>query len=275
MEVALLGVRGSCCIPHSASYGGDTTCFRVRSASGGTLFIDAGTGLRNDNTVSPTEGRCSILLTHVHWDHVFGLPFFAPLYRAGNTVDVYTPESTGNILETLFDGVHFPIRAEKLAARVRLIRYTPGESLHIEGIQVRTIPMPHPGGSVGVRLAADGHVVGLSGDCEITGQEPELESLLQGADMAVVDGQYSAKNYPRFKGWGHSCYEVWLDVAKKFGNPCLVFSHHDPESSDAMLDAARQNIQQKAQDMGLRVELARQGLVWNGREVCGCIEVVE
>lgn len=125
------------------------------------------------------------MLTHVDWDYVWGLPYFAPMFRSGWSMDIYTLEPQGNIVQTLFGGVHFPIRESGLSAQVHLKRFTPCDEL--EGIAVQIYPVPLPGGCVGLRVSADDAVVAFSGNCEITGHESDLERLLQDVALAVVD----------------------------------------------------------------------------------------
>lgn len=259
MEITLLGVRGSTFVSDSPIFGGETSCFQIQAKGCAPLFVDAGSGLRAGGHALPKSGRCSILLTHVHWDHVWGLPFFAPLYRRGWSVDIYTPEPHDSIVQTLFDRVHFPLLQGDLAATIRVLRFTPGEQLELEGIVLQTMTVPHPGGCVGLRATADNVVAAFSGDCEINGHESDMEPLLHGAALAVVDGHYSDADYADFKGWGHSSRESWLPVAKKTGVGHLVFSHHNPLSSDAQLEEEERDITEQARLLGLRATLARQG----------------
>lgn len=262
MEIDFFGVRGSCPVADSPHYGGETSCLRLRSAGGGVLYMDAGSGLRKAGHDMPAGGHCSVFLSHVHWDHVQGLLFFAPLYSPDWTVDIYEPARHAGILPYIFDGLHFPLSPRNLSATINAIPYVPGKLLTIEGLDVLPIALPHPGGSVGLRVVEGDTVVALSGDCEIDGNEPELSTLLNGAELAVVDGQYNDAAYKEYKGWGHSRRETWLPLARQYGVGKLLFTHHDPSSSDAQLDVECTAIRKLAASQGVDAELALEGTSW-------------
>lgn len=269
MKLFFHGVRGSLPVasPGVTRYGGNTSCLELRPAGGSRLIIDAGTGIRTLGKSLGKEGMCSLILTHEHWDHILGLPFFAPLYQPGWTIIIYVPEGGGGVLQRLMDGIAFPVRADDLAADIHVCEFHPGEVFHIGEMSVTTFPMPHPGCSTGLRVSVDGCTMALSGDCEISpaGNVPEVvRELLQDAEIAVVDGQYTIRQYEMFRGWGHSPRDVWIDPAVNAGVRRLVFTHHDVDSTDDMLDAERDLLRARHAPLPLRLELAYEGLALSG-----------
>lgn len=266
MEITCYGVRGSFPVTDSPSYGGHTSSLRVVSADGGIVFVDAGTGLQQSCADLAPEGKCSLFLTHTHWDHIIGLPFFPLLFLEGWHIDIYEPAQTVNTLTLLLDGVHFPVHYRDLPASVRTFTYTPGDVLELEGMRATTLPLPHPGGNAGLRLEADGVCAAFSGDCEINGHEHLAGELLRNAAVALVDAQYSDAVYPTRTGWGHSTHEVWLPLAKDAHVPLLLLGHHNHEDSDDTLDKTDRRIRDMASRMGLQARLLREGYRWRSED---------
>lgn len=239
MRVTFYGVRGSISVPgpETVRYGGNTSCLSVRSSSGELFVVDAGTGIRNLGRSLPPEGSCHLLLSHTHWDHISGLPFFAPLYAPGWNVELYVPEGHAGVLALLMNGLNFPLNVQDLSAQVTVREFHLGQTLELGSLRVETFPMPHPGGSAGLRIT-DGWTLALSGDCEVNENTDDrlLKPLLRDAHAAVVDGHYTAAAYSAYRGWGHSAREAWLEPARSAGVQNLLFTHHDMNSTDAMLD---------------------------------------
>lgn len=262
MEITFLGVRGSSPLSHTSTFGIGTMASRINTAAGGVIYLDAGTGISNGLLDSTPYQRCSLVLSHVHWDHIMGLPFFSPLYVDGWKVDIYEPQSSASVLNTLFDRVHFPLLPADLPATVRCHTYTPGQTLNIEGLRVETVPLPHPGGNCGMRFHENDVCVAFSCDCEINGNEHMAASLLQGATIAVVDAAYSDLDYrTRRVGWGHSSREVWLPLAAQHGVSQIYMQHHSPDSSDSDLESAQISVAALAEKHGITAELLRDGQV--------------
>ncbi|MDR3074066.1 MAG: HD domain-containing protein [Deltaproteobacteria bacterium] len=243
MKIILRGVRGGIAAPgpEMSRYGSNTACMEIRTAGGELIFLDAGTGLRKAGECLPESGESHIFISHGHADHIVGLWFFKPLHSPGWATHLYLPDG----LESLPDWFHrcgfFPVPFERLEGQV--IRHTvkTGESLGIGSgdgrVLVDSFAAKHPGGGLGYRLRADGAILLYTGDYEITG-DPEAKraaaELLRGADVAMVDAQYTRKDYQ--PGFGHSAWEDWDEAAALAGVPHLVLSHHDPARSDVDLD---------------------------------------
>lgn len=262
MRVTFYGVRGSIPVPGpgTARYGGNTSCLLVQSSSNELFIVDAGTGIRNLGRDLPPEGSCHLLLSHTHWDHIGGLPFFAPFYSPGWKVDLYVPEGHTGVLALLMNGLNFPLNVQDLPAQVTVHEYHPGQTLEPGSLRVETFPMPHPGGSTGLRLT-DGWTLALSGDCEMneTTDKRLLKALLHDAHAAVVDGQYTAAAYLAYQGWGHSAREAWLEPACSAGVQNLLFTHHDADSTDDMLDQAIAVLRSCQTQENLRLHMAIEG----------------
>lgn len=262
MTVRLFGVRGSVPIssPETIRYGGNTSCLAVYASSGALLIVDAGTGIQMLGRQLARSGECHLLLSHAHWDHVHGLPFFDALHNPDWIVHLYVPHGAANILSVMLDGVHFPVHAHALKAQIMIREYSPGEILTIGSMRIETFAMMHPGGSCALRIH-DGWTLALSNDCEISPRPAILPSLLHGADVAIVDGQYNREEYSLHAGWGHSFREAWVQPALDAGVRRLIFTHHGIDSSDDDLDRECLFLHEMYASSPLRFEMAREGLI--------------
>ncbi len=261
MRLLFHGVRGSIPVssPGVVRYGGNTTCLEVRSASGELLIVDGGTGLRGLNLGGVDS--CRILISHLHWDHVQGLPFWAPLYRRNMKIELLVPEGGGDLLDRLMDGRMFPVRVQDLPSHVCVREYRAGDSLVVGSMTCETLAVPHPGGGVGLRLHEDGRIIALSGDCELGETGTGIaERLFEGAGVAVVDGQYTREQAAVRSGWGHSAAEAWLPAAGVAGVRRLVVTHHDPDADDTMLDMREHMLRKERLPLFLSVFMAYEGM---------------
>lgn len=208
------GTRGSYAVSdrHFTRYGGNTACVEVRL--GERLFIiDAGSGIIDLGSEIAREGvtRIDILLSHLHHDHILGLGFFEPLFKQGTTVTLHCGNLEGDsgreVLSTLFRPPLFPIPLSELAADLRFVGFRAGETLSFpDGTTVRTCPLNHPGGACGYRFDHQGHSLCYLSDMEHTegGPPTELLDFVGGADLVIYDGMFTADEYERYRGWGHS-----------------------------------------------------------------------
>jgi phosphoribosyl 1,2-cyclic phosphodiesterase len=272
MRVIFHGVRGSVPAPgpQTSRYGGNTSCVEVRLADGSTLALDAGTGLRELGKVLMTEGRSSpvhLFLSHTHWDHVMGLPFFAPLYD-NNHLLVYplANEAQERFQRNIFDDIHFPVSVNDIPSKVEFAR-PEGEVWQVGTAQVRRIQLNHPGGAQGFRIDDGGSSLAYLTDNEIGAARTvvtvdDLARFADGVDLLIHDSQYVPTDMPHKRGFGHSLVEDVLKLGQ-FAKPGrLVLFHHDPDRTDDALDQigtrARAWLQEHAKGVDLTV--ANEGL---------------
>ncbi|MDH3423633.1 MAG: MBL fold metallo-hydrolase [Gemmatimonadota bacterium] len=257
MRVKFWGTRGSLAKPgpDTVRYGGNTSCVSVESASGTQVVLDCGTGAHAFGQELVANGapmRGHLLISHTHWDHIQGLPFFAPLFVPGGEWDVYGPHGLGGSLKETLAGqmqyTYFPITLDALGATVRYHNLGEG-AFQIGDIRVRTRYLNHPALTLGYRLEADGvaivyacdhepHTPGAAQGTEpIGGQDQAHAAFLAGADLVIHDAQYTSDEYPSKRGWGHSTHEYAVEVCRSAGVERLAFTHHDPLRGDDALDA--------------------------------------
>jgi phosphoribosyl 1,2-cyclic phosphodiesterase len=248
LQLKFWGVRGSTPTPtqENLGYGGNTSCIEIRSGNGELLIIDGGTGIRNLGTSLTEEFpaqplKLTLLLTHFHWDHIQGLPFFVPLYNPANEVTIYSFPSAQQIRERLHGLMttpYFPVEFEGLAASIQLI-HAGGEIIRSGDLCVRSFPLNHPQGACGYRVESNGAVIVFASDLEHG--HPELDNVLRehaaGADVLIYDAQYTPDEYVSRRGWGHSTWLEATKVAKDAGVKKLILFHHDPSHTDAAIEA--------------------------------------
>jgi phosphoribosyl 1,2-cyclic phosphodiesterase len=278
VRVTFYGVRGSIAVPgpQTARYGGNTVCVEARLADGSVVILDAGTGIRELGKVLVREDAkqpLHILLSHLHWDHILGLPFFQPLYRPGVHCLVHplwTAEQRQIIQKRiLFDGIHFPVRAADLPATFEFLDAAE-PSFRIGSATVTRIGLNHPGGAQGFRIDDEGGVslVYMTDNELLPAGSPgttsdDLARFASRADLLIHDGQYLAPDMPAKRGWGHSAVEDVLPLAQKAETPHLVLFHHDPDRDDPALDALGEaaSAWMMTHAPETRVTVAREGLV--------------
>ncbi|MBX3250387.1 MAG: MBL fold metallo-hydrolase [Myxococcales bacterium] len=272
MTIRFWGVRGSIASPGvaTAGVGGNTSCVEVRC--GDRVFaLDAGTGLRGlgDQLLREARGRdvhLTLLLSHLHWDHIQGLPFFAPLYVPGTRLyaaGLATPElSLRDAFAQQMCPPTFPVRFEDLPAHVETRPLRHGARIELDDVVVRAAKLNHPGGGVlAYRLDWRGRSVVFATDTEhYACVDPILARLAEGADVLIYDAQYRPEEYrgevgPPKVGWGHSTFEAGAALAEAAGVGQLVLFHHDPARDDAGVAA----IEADARALFPHTEAAREG----------------
>ncbi len=258
MQVRFWGTRGSIAKPgHSTlRYGGNTSCVEVRTADGTLIVLDCGTGahsLGKALLASESAARGHLLITHMHWDHIQGFPFFAPLRIPSSEWDVYGPRGLGASLRDTLAGqmnyTYFPVDLAGLDARVRYQELVEG-SFELGDVRIEARYLNHPAVTLGYRLEADGVAIVYATDHEPHSRQlalgeaisgPVLEDdahadFLEGADLVIHDTQYTAEEYPQRVGWGHSTVEYVVDRTCDKGIGRVALFHHDPMRDDESID---------------------------------------
>jgi phosphoribosyl 1,2-cyclic phosphodiesterase len=242
LRVRFLGVRGSIPVPGDSSLaGGNTACLEV-TAGETRIILDAGTGLRTLGTERMAGGprHSTILLSHLHWDHVCGLPFFTPVYVPGHRVEIASGPNgvlpLDEAIRSLFRAPFFPVEFSDLGGQVSTRELRQGEPFQIGDITITMAKLNHPDPVYGFRLEHGGHSIVYATDTEhFACVDPTLKRLAAGADILVYDAQYTPEEYPSKVGWGHSTWEAGAELARAAGVPQLVLFHHDPGRTDAQL----------------------------------------
>lgn len=295
MKITFWGVRGSYPVPGAATvrYGGQTSCVELRSGSGGCLIIDAGTGMRALGQKLSREGgvprQFHVLLSHVHWDHIQGLPFFEPAYIPGNRIAVYALLTAADELDQVIGGItrheFFPMPLERVPAQFQFIEVKPAVGMSIEDFRVLPIALNHPFGAVGYRVDVDGTSAAYVSDTApftevlhkqhfLSGLEPltheDLQALaamrsglveaLRGVHTVIYDTHFLPDEYKRFPHYGHSTPDQALEICSEAGVPKLVLYHHAPSHSDEQMDEVAERYRQLGAERGIEVVTSREGL---------------
>jgi len=249
MFVKIWGARGS--IPVSGQeyikYGGDTTCIEIRSKNGRVIIIDAGTGIRRLGKDLLVQGLYDydLIFTHAHWDHIMGFPFFRPLYSDRTSLRVhgcpFTEEFVRTMLTRIMSPPNFPVTYGDLLAHIAFSDGCP-EKFQIDSVTVMPIDISHPGGGKGYKFIEDGRSFVFITDHELGYTHPgglPRESYLQfcaGADLLVLDAEFTGEEYGRHRSWGHSSYLDTLNLAMEAGVKQLALFHINQDRTDRAMD---------------------------------------
>ncbi len=267
LTVRFLGVRGSIAVPGMAA-GGNTACVEV-IAGDTRIILDAGTGLRTLGNERMAQGirNSTILLSHLHWDHVAGLQFFTPVYVPGHRVEIASGPngvmSHDEAIRSLFRAPFFPVGFDELGGTVSTRELRANDCFQIGDITVTMARLNHPDPVYGFRLEHGGHSIVYATDTEhFACVDPALEKLAAGADILIYDSQYTPEEYPTKVGWGHSTWKAGAELAHAAGASQLVLFHHDPGRSDVQLAALE--AQAAAHRPG--TVAAREGMILSARD---------
>jgi len=273
-QIKFWGVRGSIPTPGPGTlrYGGNTSCLEVRCGTD-IIILDAGTGLRKLGQALLEEFKrqplnLTLLLSHTHWDHIQGLPFFAPIYESRCRLRILGCEGARKGLMAALTGqmesTYFPVPFSKLPSNIE-IEELRDFNFAIGPVLVRAHRANHPGVTVGYRLFSPDGVVVFFPDTEPRHgvEDREMIEFIRDADVFVLDSQYDRAEYKKHTGWGHGCVDDSVALAMKAGVKKLVLFHHDPDHDDKKLDefvkyARRLVVKAKGK---LKVEAAREGMV--------------
>ena len=270
MKVRFWGTRGSVAKPGPTTlrYGGNTSCVEIRSVDGTLLVLDCGTGAHElgHSLMAVGEPACNghLLITHTHWDHIQGFPFFAPLFVPGNTWDIYAPGAIGQQLERTLAGQmeynYFPVTLAQLGATTRFHDLVEGR-FAVGSVRVVTQYLNHPALALGYRLESGGVVIVYSSDHEphapnpaarlageppMHGEDRRHVEFLADADLVIHDAQYTVEEYPQKRGWGHTPAEWAVDYAVAARARRLALFHHDPHRKDDAIDRLVETCRRRA-----------------------------
>ena len=255
MKVTFWGVRGSISTPNTEymQYGGNTSCVELRTSNNNLFIIDAGTGIRKlGKSLLKKEyrprGNINLLISHHHWDHIQGFPFFAPILHDDHKIVIYGARKTDYRIHTIMEGQmaypYFPVSLDQMRAKIGF-KELEQETTLVEDVAVKTLPLNHPQGANGFRFEADGKALAYCSDTEHTSGEIDknIVALAKEADLLIYDCTYTPDEYESRKGWGHSTYEEGIKVAREAGVKTFGVFHHAPDHDDAFMDRIAQEVQ--------------------------------
>lgn len=267
MKIKFWGVRGSIPVSGSqtAKYGGNTTCIEIRTDDNELIILDGGSGIfpLAQSLLGEMPVTANVFVTHSHWDHIQGLPFFVPIFIPGNRLLLYgaydfvSGRGVEQVMDVQLQYSFFPIREAEMKASIEYFRLSPGQVVHLGSATVTAVLLNHPVINFGYRIDANGKSVFFTGDHEpyyniydpadesfqeyqtlIEEKEDAILRFVRGADVLIADTSYTAEEYPAKKGWGHGHFDSSIDLAKKAGAKLLYCTHHEPTRSDEALEHA-------------------------------------
>lgn len=297
MKIKFWGTRGSISSPgpSTTKYGGNTACVEVSDTQTLAIF-DAGTGIRllGEDLLrrGPERVEGHLFISHFHFDHIGGFPFFRPLYMKGNKFTIYGCEGTGRKLENIFVGQmspeYFPVTMSEMPAELDFVQLTT-RPINLNGWTITPAYINHPGLALAYKIdTGKSKIVYMTdnepfryllrqqskkqevfddlkrGQVELEREDLMLVDFFEGADLLIHDGQYTQEEYPPHLGWGHSFYEFALEMALQGRVKKLLFFHHDPDRTDADLDKQLEKIQALAKARGALLDV---GAAFEGQEI--------
>ncbi|MHC4598569.1 MAG: MBL fold metallo-hydrolase [Planctomycetota bacterium] len=271
MKIKIWGARGSIPVsgPEHDRYGGDTTCLEVTTSAGDTVILDAGTGIRRLGIdILERQARPDPLhffLTHAHWDHVMGFPFFKPIYRKEFSIRLHgcthAQESIRSFLKEAMHPPFFPVNLEDIAADLRFDRECADVS-EIGPLTVRALPLNHPNRGFGFRLEENVKSLAFFPDNELGHPHPggkafeDYAGFIRGVDWLIHDGEYLREEYEAFsRGWGHSVFLDTVRLAMEAEAKGLMLWHLNQERTDDQVDAMVEEAREAVRDAGAELEV--------------------
>ncbi len=291
MKIRFWGVRGSIPTPgpNTIKYGGNTTCIEIRTDQNQLIILDGGSGIymlaQHLAKQMPVEAH--IFITHTHWDHIHGLPFFTPLFIPENNItlyggfDVVAGRGIEHAMTTQFQYSYFPVREAELKAKLKYETIRAEESIKVGDAIITPTLMNHPVLNFGYRIESNSKSIFFTGDHEprfnilepedetydeyqrmLEEQDHMLISFVQGVDMLIADSSYTEEEYLTKKGWGHGTFNSSIELAKKAKAKQLYFTHHEPTRTDAELESVLDGIklQNPPSEDSVEYHLAMEGI---------------
>lgn len=268
-------------------YGGNTTCIEVRSDDDSLIILDAGTGIfpLAQSLLARLPVVANVFISHTHWDHIQGLPFFVPLYIPGNKVkihgayDIVSMQGIEQVMNVQLQYSYFPIREAELKAGIEYETLTVGEAVSIGDATVMPVLLNHPVTDLGYRVSCNGKSVFFTGDHEpwaniyppedpehasyqamVDHRQAELDAIIGAVDVLICDTAYTLAEYPAKVGWGHGTFDQAIGMARRVGAKRLICTHHEPTRSDDDLEKVFADALERNPLTGCEVTLAREGL---------------
>lgn len=264
MKIRFWGVRGSIPSPgpDTIKYGGNTTCIEVRTDDGQLIVLDAGTGIfaLSQTLLREMPLTANVFISHTHWDHIQGLPFFIPIFIPGNALrlhgafDPISGRGIEQIMEVQLQYSYFPVREAEMKAKIEYETLMPEQSVQIGATTITPTLLNHPVINFGYRVDCNGKSVFFTGDHEphyniyapgdesheeyqtlIEEKEKAIIEAMRGVDVLIADSSYTIEEYPSKKGWGHGTFDSSIDMGKKAGAKIVYCTHHEPTRSDEAL----------------------------------------
>jgi len=297
MNFTFRGVRGSIPSPgpNTVKYGGNTTCIEVRGPNNELIIFDAGTGIfpLAQLLLAELPVTSHIFITHTHWDHIQGLPFFIPLFIPGNKVIIHggsdptTQRDACEVLSRQMEYAYFPVREAELNAQIEYVSLIERQKVAVGETQVESILMQHPAMNFGYKVTYKDKALFFTGDHEwayniyepgdddyddfqeqITQRRREIIDFLRGIDVLIIDTAYTDEEYPAKKGWGHGTFDNSIAVAREAGVKHCFLTHHEPTRSDEKLEEVfqeallRNNVKEDDENEP-KFYLAREGITFD------------
>ena len=289
MKFKFWGVRGSIATPgpNTIKYGGNTTCIEITTDDNDLIILDAGTGIHliGQELLKQLPISAHIFITHTHWDHIQGLPFFSPIFIPGNDITLYggldpvTNEGIERALGVQLQYSYFPIREAELNANIHYNTIKPGESISIGNAKITPILLSHPVLNFGYRIDCDGQSIFFTGDYEpvfniydpndneyneyqsfIDVKQAEIILAMKDVDALIIDSSYTSEEYIAKKGWGHGTYDSAINLASMANAKRLFFTHHEPTRTDIQLEHIHKNLVQNNPNINFEMTLAKEGI---------------
>jgi len=289
MKFKFWGVRGSIPSPgpNTVKYGGNTTCIEIRTNDGDLIILDAGTGIHAlaQSLLKEMPINAHIFITHTHWDHIQGLPFFIPIFIPGNQISIYggldpvTHEQINRALTVQLQYSFFPIQEAQLKARIHYLTISAGIPVKVGSATITPIILNHPVLNFGYRIDCDGQSIFFTGDyemplniyqpddedheqfqCYIDEQKKEVLLAMKDVDALIIDSPFTKSEYANKHGWGHGTYDSAIELSRAANAKRLFLTHHEPTRTDAELDKIYQDLLEANPDLNFQLSLAREGV---------------